>query len=511
VRYNDFIGSDEHRWNDAIEGHGNGKVDGGFYRDASIYGNMLAFGNDDGIELDGGQMNVRFFQNKIEGFFCGVSTAPCLLGPSYIFRNLIVNLGDEQNLTNFTFKNIYKTDGSGQLFFFNNTVLVQAAGFSPYSSRKSVPAGLQKGMSRNNLLHCAANHIYPNLFKWENDFDHDLFYSTKPDQVDQEGLHALHAEKHAIFGQDPVFRNIATADFRLDPSSPALGSGAFIPGFSAPGKPTDIGAYDLDPDMTLPYRPIPVRLDKNQLNFTRPGQSETIRVSITGKDLDTGFRVMKNQTSDWLKVTPQSGRFVSGMRTDFTVTLDPSKVSPGDNKAVFLIRLDNGFSRPVTVYARMAPPPTRIKLNGAHVYLEAERPSDSTAFATVADPNASEASLYFEADGSRKLGNQVAEYTFNIPEDGNYAILMRVKGEHPIGNHDSIFMAVNSEPFSYASLRCSTDWTWSIAANKKKQNFNAYFLKKGMNRLRLSPRESIWVDQILLAVEPWPLFKKNNK
>ena len=32
LRYNDFIGSDQHRWNDAIEGAGNYHVDGGFSR-----------------------------------------------------------------------------------------------------------------------------------------------------------------------------------------------------------------------------------------------------------------------------------------------------------------------------------------------------------------------------------------------------------------------------------------------------------------------------------------------
>ncbi|MES2309870.1 MAG: right-handed parallel beta-helix repeat-containing protein, partial [Verrucomicrobiota bacterium] len=55
IRYNDFIGSDVHRWNDVIEGFENGSPLGGFYRDSDIYGNMLAFANDDCVELDGGQ------------------------------------------------------------------------------------------------------------------------------------------------------------------------------------------------------------------------------------------------------------------------------------------------------------------------------------------------------------------------------------------------------------------------------------------------------------------------
>ncbi|MDR2626403.1 MAG: right-handed parallel beta-helix repeat-containing protein, partial [Dysgonamonadaceae bacterium] len=94
VRYNDVIGSQEHRYNDPIETAQNGYVDGGFNKDADIYGNVMAFGQDDGIELDGGQCNVRLFNNRIEQTFCGISVAPNRRGPSYIFNNLVWNLGN---------------------------------------------------------------------------------------------------------------------------------------------------------------------------------------------------------------------------------------------------------------------------------------------------------------------------------------------------------------------------------------------------------------------------------
>ena len=74
VRFNDFIGGDTHRYNDVIECFENSSPTGGFYRDAEIYGNYLAISNDDGIELEGGEMNTRFFRNRIEQTLCGVST-----------------------------------------------------------------------------------------------------------------------------------------------------------------------------------------------------------------------------------------------------------------------------------------------------------------------------------------------------------------------------------------------------------------------------------------------------
>ena len=59
-------------------------------------------GEDDGMEIDGGQLNSRVYQNRIERFYCGVSLAPNQTGPSYLFRNLIVNLGTTYNDRNYT-------------------------------------------------------------------------------------------------------------------------------------------------------------------------------------------------------------------------------------------------------------------------------------------------------------------------------------------------------------------------------------------------------------------------
>lgn len=122
LRYNDFIGSDARRWNDAVEGWANGSLYGSVCRDAEIVGNYFAFGNDDGMELDGGQMNCRFLYNKTEGMLCGVSTAPCLSGPSYLVGNLFCEPGDVYGLTNCGLKNGYSVAGTGRLFFFHNTI-----------------------------------------------------------------------------------------------------------------------------------------------------------------------------------------------------------------------------------------------------------------------------------------------------------------------------------------------------------------------------------------------------
>ena len=87
IRYNDFTGSDIHRWNDAVESHGNFDEDGGLNRDADVYGNFMIFAADDCIELDGGQQNVRCFDNRFESALCGVSIQGCMDSPVYVYRN----------------------------------------------------------------------------------------------------------------------------------------------------------------------------------------------------------------------------------------------------------------------------------------------------------------------------------------------------------------------------------------------------------------------------------------
>ena len=95
VRNNRFYGAPDHRFNDVIEGRKNFERRGGFVKNSAIYGNYLAYANDDLIELDGGQQNVLVYDNEMEQGYAGISIAPNTLGPSYIFHNHIHNLGDE--------------------------------------------------------------------------------------------------------------------------------------------------------------------------------------------------------------------------------------------------------------------------------------------------------------------------------------------------------------------------------------------------------------------------------
>ena len=94
IRWCDFTASDLHRWNDAIESNGNFVENGGFNRDADVYGNFIIYASDDSIELDGGQQNVRCFDNRFESSLCGVSIQGCMASPVYVVNNAFFGMCD---------------------------------------------------------------------------------------------------------------------------------------------------------------------------------------------------------------------------------------------------------------------------------------------------------------------------------------------------------------------------------------------------------------------------------
>ncbi|MBN8527233.1 MAG: right-handed parallel beta-helix repeat-containing protein, partial [Planctomycetes bacterium] len=176
VRWNDFVGSDRHRWNDVMEGWGNSKREGAFNRDSDIHGNYLAFANDDAIELDGGQCNVRFYGNLIQGTMCGVSTAPNLRGPSWVIANVIANLADERGLGSAGIKNGGgSTHSAGTTFFYHNTFAGQGSGISAVGFGNDRDRGLFRAVGRNNLFAITGCGIQDPYMPEGTSYDGDVF------------------------------------------------------------------------------------------------------------------------------------------------------------------------------------------------------------------------------------------------------------------------------------------------------------------------------------------------
>ncbi|MHC4557238.1 MAG: right-handed parallel beta-helix repeat-containing protein [Planctomycetota bacterium] len=490
LRYNDFIGSDNHRWNDAVEGAGNFHIDGGFNRDGDIYGNMMCFANDDAIEIDGGQTNVRVFLNKFEGCLCGVSIQGCMSGPSYVFRNLLVNMGDERGLAGQTIKTSSHANGpSAVSFIFNNTCYGE-------SRDLNLPHNLRI-VAKNNVF-AGRSAISGRQRSPQSECDYNLLSTGQPDD-----------EAHGILGK-PDFIDADAGLFALRRTSEGVGHGIVINNFTPEAdEQPDMGAIPFGSDLVLPVRPIPITLDRYQLIFSasdvKSGQAKTVFATVRGEAFSSRYRIEKNDAFDWFNVMPKTGILKSGNVITFTVTLRPEKMADKSlYRGAFLIRLGNGYSRPVMVYAKTdVVPETKPTSKGVWVtYVEAEAPDSNKAYDTVSDPGASEGKCLLLRGPARK---DPVEYRFSVAKTGSYFLLLRVKSDEPVASHDSVYFGMDNGPFDRAQLRSAASWVWSMAAHNSNMSLiclQAFKLAAGEHVLKLAPRESMHIDLVAITDNP---------
>ena len=363
IRYNDFLGSDTARWNDSIECKGNGTINGGLTMDSDVYGNNLMFGNDDAIEFDDAQMNVRFYNNRVEGFLCGVSTVPMMVGPSYVYRNLFANLGDDRNTCN----NVMKNGGSypewsyGIINFINNTCYVKCTGIGNVGWKDVIPNNLVRMFGRNNIIVSGEAPTYYPVKDSAQDpissYDYDVMATITG--AEPQNIHKKDDELHGIIS-NPEFVSEKEGRFDLKPKSPAIDSGCIVSNFADEfsGKAPDIGALEYcdGEAAAVPVRPVTIRADKYQVTVPEGAQEDTVRIYF-GDDVpkNSEYTLLVNELTNWFTVENGDGGLTGvvnpGEYIDVKVRTDSSK-NEGFAYAngVFLVRLDSGYSLSVTVY-----------------------------------------------------------------------------------------------------------------------------------------------------------------
>lgn len=399
LRWNDFIGSDLHRWNDTVEGMANGLNSGSVRRDAEICGNYLAFGNDDGMELDGGQVNCRFLMNRTEGHLCGVSTAPCKRGPSYLWRNVFCNPGDVYGLVGVGFKNNFQNIGAGTTFFIQNSILGYSTAFSSpggtpeeYASYADWPEKPFKGFGRNNLAQggsAVSSQFFQNL---RSDFDWNL-YSPRCEK-ELTDLRSKGQEEHSQLA-DASFLNAAGGVYALADDSAGKGAGTFVPNFM-PRENPDLGALPADdPIDAIPYRPAPFKTDVMHVDFTSEETfNETEKIVRLTAQKTTDFRIVQPDAARFFRVRPSSGTIREGETVELRVTIRPKQITHArKNSSAFSIRTPDGLSRPVSVMADSRGNAELVKQD-----------QEGAIFGTV-------------TDGPEK---DAVTLTFDVPRDGSY-------------------------------------------------------------------------------------------
>jgi hypothetical protein len=209
----------------------NGSADENVTADTDCHGNTVTGCGDDAIETDTvSGINLRIWDNTLDGNFVGFSLAPIYQGPEYVLYNTVTDY------TRSAFK--FSLSGAGHAWICHNTTYSSV----PHTSAVW-PSGPYSNMHfRDNIL--AGNDAAPvkddsGESLTGNDFDGDLLYVTGSSTLfrwkgtDYTTLAALRAatgfEKHGTAG-DPLFVSPAAGDFRLQSASPAAGAAVFVLG-----------------------------------------------------------------------------------------------------------------------------------------------------------------------------------------------------------------------------------------------------------------------------------------
>ena len=485
IRYNDFIGSDLHRFNDAVEGAGNFHSNGGINRDADVYGNYMIYCNDDCIELDGGQQNVRCFHNHFEGALTGVSIQGCMTSPVYVFENIFDGIGAEFGESNVSIKTSGGMGIRPESFIFNNTFVGQGNGFGFNENLKSVLKnnvfiGDQNisGFERNKLGSMESNSVAAKYAK----------ISTGIDRFET----VLQNKEYGLYA--PV----------------KVQNAAVIPNFCEGNAVR--GAIAKNSNTPLPYRPIPVVLDRTRIAgvSVKNGAAAPSQVKITatvgGKNFKSAFSIRKNDVFDWFEVTPAKGMLKSGDKVTFTVKFKPEKMNERRvYRGAFSLRLANGFSRVVAVYADtdFVQPFKLDKKGETAIYIDPV-PAKAVRIKKGTPSTVTPRENPLGKDGKvvTTSTRSIYEYTFNIPKDGRYFVM--IHGFSPVRSA-SIMAAVDNDKMLQANLQVRKHMTWMpIAAGTGYGDKNRHYdLKKGTHKLRIQAgRNQFFFDGIVVTDSP---------
>ena len=503
IRYNDFVGSDEHRYNDAVESLGNFSKDGGLNRDADIYGNFMIFCSDDNIELDGGQQNVRCFDNRFEGSYCGVSIQGCMTGPSYVFDNIFLNMSDEFGAVGYTLKSCAgphwgKLSRKNRSYIFNNTFTGPGMGtnidvFMDY--RNNIWGGSRK-IDGTSKPHTGFSNVFETKF-----------------------IPAGKTLRKNIFTKVD-FAGKSAGDLRLAENSPLKGKGRPIANFTAKSN-VDPGAFHSA--KAQPARPLGVCVQPQQLNYTcMNGEiSEPLTVKVKGicPEFSGKFTIRKNHVADWFEVTPSKGVIKNQNEITLSVRIKPGfEAKYRKYRGAFLVRFENGLSRPVSVYldtdfkAAAYPEKAGVK----NIYVDLTKASRGKQYPVISHPDGGKGSVLKFDTASYSVSEKeftgtekdIAEYDFEIPEDGIYYLMIRGRSQDNQALMNSCFMALDDAPMFHQNLtltfseRMSWVWPQLPQSNKKIHENKALYLKKGTHKLRMAPRRSLFLDSLCITTDP---------
>ena len=162
---------------DGIGGEPEDQPYGGVYKDTVIERNFVQGCNDDGIQIEGGNVNVHVQDNTVEGCALGIAFAPTITGPLYVERNVIRNLrADGYYGAQAAFK--IGDGGKGTAYLIDNVITTKGDGI------KQTNSNLSPIVARRNCLQVSRYVIETgNAFPAGTSFDLDTLWTTDDEKA----------------------------------------------------------------------------------------------------------------------------------------------------------------------------------------------------------------------------------------------------------------------------------------------------------------------------------------
>lgn len=384
LRYNDFIGSDLKPFDDCISCWGNAGPDAGFNRAAEIDGNFWIFSSDDCLEIDGAQQNVAVFNNRFETALVGVSLQGNSVSPSYVWHNFFASMGDE-------FGEHGQTIKTSQFDFYKKAVYTACW---------------------ENLLWGGGNGI-------------SLMHTDSKSAI------ALKGDSAGRIAQIDFFDNVLCGHQEIRGLELAVHSDVH-------GNRTGVEMSAAQLPTEFPIRPTSFTLSRVRVDVTDPEDRAPQTVKFVGGKGEH-FRIVKNEPFDWFAVEPSEGEVRDG--GELKISFDAAKlVGRPLFRGAFTVRLDNGLSRPLSIYV-------------AAKYTQPERCEKPGEVAVYRHPQ----DAVRDAEG-------YDVYRFTAPKDGRYYLMGYAKAPAL----PEFLVKVSDGKAGMTCLQTCPDYpVWSIVVAKK--------------------------------------------
>ena len=428
-----------------------------------------------------------------------------MTGPSYVFDNIFLNMGDEFGYRGYTLKSCAGAHWGGlsrknHCYIFNNTFTGVGGGTNidvTMDYRNNI-WGEKRKIDGASKPHTGSSNVFEQ-------FSPDTNYNMD----------------NTMYGK-VKFADLKQGNLTLAANSKFKGRGCAIPNFTASNN-VDPGAFHRYADQ--PARPLGVSVEPRQINCTFANGKSSAPVEVTVRGLCEKFKgkfaIRKNSDFDWFEVIPSSGVIENSNELKLQLRIKPGfKPSAIKYRGAFLVRFENGLSRPVSVYMdtdyKYDPYP-RVK--GVYTdYIDLTKVTRGKQYPVISHPAGGKGKMVdftstkplFKPKSSVYEGTEedFSVYEFEVPSDGTYYIVLRgcvPENDTPLVN--SCFLSLDGHPVVDQNLTLSfgkhIGWVWpKLPQSGKVWENKALQLKKGKHVLKIAPRKHILLDAACVTDDP---------